>query len=273
LELFKDMAEFDMPTLMIVSHGNSGNGGDPAGTLAEAVRDHWSGFVHHGYMRSQPSVADQLAKLKRNHDASELIVFPLFFSEGYLVFQELPRNLRDAGLDRAVILPPAINLPGFAEMVSRHVNSAMVRRGWDCSETSVFLVPHGLKTLTKALPETVRLANEVGQFCPDAEICIGNIEGNPSIRDWRKIGSRKRAVIVPMLAGGGTHATTDLPEMIAGQPDEAIEILDPIGEWAELPDLILKEAAKYVRTEMGRPNLRLSVNAKDGHAASSAAIV
>lgn len=268
------MMRFDMPTLMMVSHGNSGtNGGDPAAALADAVRDHWAGPVGHGYMRSQPSVSDQLAKLKRNHDASELIVFPLFFSEGYLVFEELPRNLRDAGLDRAIILPPAINLPGFAEMVSRHVTSAMVRRGWDCSETSVFLVPHGLKTLTRALPETVRLANEVGQFCPDAEICIGNIEGNPSLRDWRKIASRERAVIVPMLAGGGTHATTDLPEMIAGQPDEAIEILDPIGEWAELPDLILKEATKYLRTETSRPYVRPGTNAKDGHVASSAGVI
>lgn len=261
-----------MPTLMIVSHGNSGNGGDPAGTLAEALRDQWDGPVRHGYMRSEPSVPDQLAKLKRDDAENELIIFPLFFSEGYLVFDELPRNLRHAGLDQAVMLPPAINLPGFAAMVARRVNSAIVRRCWTSAETSVFLVPHGLKTLTKALPETVRLANEVGQFCPDAEICIGNIEGNPSLRDWRTLGSRKRAVIVPMLAGGGTHATTDLPEMIAGQQDEAIEILDPIGEWSELPDLILTEAVKHVRAETGQSNVRLAPNVKDGHAASSASL-
>jgi len=242
-----DMTSFGMPTLMMVSHGNSGNGGDPAAALADAVRDHWAGPVRHGYMRSTPSVPDQLAKLKRDHEADDLIVFPLFFSEGYLVFEELPRNLRDAGLDRAVILPPAINLPGFTAMVARHVQAAMSRRGWDGSETSVFLVPHGLKTLTEPLPETVRFAKELGSACAGSEICIGNIEGDPSLRDWRTIGSRKHALIVPMLAGGGMHACTDLPEMIAAQPGETIEMLAPIGEWAELPDLILAEAARFVR--------------------------
>ena len=120
------MTQFEMPTLMMVAHGNSGNGGDPAGQLAAKVPDRWDGRVSFGYMRSQPSVSDQLDLLKQFGDADRLILFPLFFSEGYLVFEELPKNLKDAGLDDAVILPPAINcralpkwLPTMCRMASR----------------------------------------------------------------------------------------------------------------------------------------------------------
>lgn len=240
------MTQFEMPTLMMVSHGNSGDGGDPAGDLARSIAPLWDGPMAHGYMRSQPALSDQLAALKQDGNAERLIIFPLFFSEGYLVFEELPRDLHRAGLNDTVILPPAINLPGFTDMVARHVKRAVSKRGWVMEETSVFLVPHGLKTLSEALPETVRLADQLGRICVGAEVCIGNIEGNPSLSDWREIGSRKKALVVPMLAGGGMHAREDLPEMIDLRAGEEVEILAPIGQWADLPELVLAEAERHV---------------------------
>lgn len=240
------MTDFEMPTLMMVSHGNSGNGGDPAGDLARKVAPDWNGPLSHGYMRSQPALADQLEMLKASGAADRLIVFPLFFSEGYLVFEELPDILHQAGLSDSVILPPAINLPGFGEMIAARVRASATRRGWDLTETSVFLVPHGLKTLMQALPETVRLADRLSRLCVGAEVCIGNIEGSPSLTDWRDIGSHRQAIIVPMLAGGGTHAREDLPEMLDAKDGERVEVLPPIGQWPELPELVLAEAERHV---------------------------
>jgi len=240
------MPHFEMPTLMMVSHGNSGNGGDPAGDLARTIAPDWNGRVSHGYMRSRPSVSDQLEILKETADANRLLVFPLFFSEGYLVFEELPAKLHEAGLGDTVILPPAINLPGFCEMIAAHVHASARNRGWSLSETSVFLVPHGLKTLTDPLPETVKLADRLGRICVGAEICIGNIEGAPSLGDWRDIAAHRQAIIVPMLAGGGTHAREDLPELLDVKSDERVEVLSPIGQWSELPGLVLAEAERHV---------------------------
>lgn len=240
------MTGFEMPTLMMVSHGNSGNGGDPAGDLAKVAAPDWNGVVSHGYMRSTPTLSAQLDALKISGNAKRLIIFPLFFSQGYLVSEELPNDLDRAGLNDAVILPPTLNLPGFTEMVAHRVRTAIARRGWEMDETSVFLVPHGLKTLTKPLSETVRFGHRLGRICGGAEICIGNIEGNPSLADWRDIGSRKKALILPMLAGGGMHAREDLPEMIDARRGDEIEILPPIGQWAELPDLVLAEAERHV---------------------------
>jgi sirohydrochlorin ferrochelatase len=242
----RQMPHFEMPTLMMVSHGNSGNGGDPAGDLARTIAPDWNGPVGHGYMRSKPAVSDQLEALKVSGDADRLIVFPLFFSEGYLVFEELPAKLHQAGLGDSVILPPAINLPGFCEMIAARIHASARDRGWNLSETSVFLVPHGLKTLTAPLPETVRLADRLGRICVGAEMCIGNIEGSPSLADWRDIASHRKAIIVPMLAGGGTHARDDLPEMIDAWANEMIDVLPPIGQWPELPGLVLAEAERHV---------------------------
>lgn len=244
--MVRPMPHFEMPTLMMVSHGNSGTGGDPAGDLARIIAPDWNGPVSHGYMRSQPAVSDQLEMLKASGDADRLIVFPLFFSEGYLVFEELPAKLREAGLGDAVILPPAINLPGFCEMLATRIHQSARKRDWNLAETSVFLVPHGLKTLTEPLPETVRLADRLGRICVGAEICIGNIEGTPSLGNWRDIASRKQAIIVPMLAGGGTHARDDLPELLDVKSDERVDVLAPIGQWPELPGLVLAEAERHV---------------------------
>jgi sirohydrochlorin ferrochelatase len=246
LTLVTGMADFEMPTLMMVSHGNSGNGGDPAGDLARKIAPDWNGPVCHGYMRSKPGLRDQLESLKESAAANRLIVFPLFFSEGYLVFEELPAKLHEAGLGDAVILPPAINLPGFCEMIAARIHQSVRKRGWGLAETSVFLVPHGLKTLTQSLPETVRLADRLARMCGGAEICVGNIEGAPSLADWRDIASRQQVLIVPMLAGGGTHARDDLPELIDAKPGEKIEVLAPIGQWSELPGLVLAEAERHV---------------------------
>lgn len=240
------MSDFEMPTLMMVSHGNSGNGGDPAGDLARSVAPDWNGPVSHGYMRSNPSLPDQLASLKRSGHAERLIIFPLFFSEGYLVFEELPRDLERAGLGDAVVLPPALNLPGFDDLVASKIRAAAANRRWRLDEMSVFLVPHGLKTLTAPLPETVRFARQVQGLCAGPEICIGNIEGKPSLADWRDLSTHKKNLIIPMLAGGGTHAREDLPELISARDGEEIEILDPIGQWPELPGLVLDEAGRHV---------------------------
>ncbi|NIY75194.1 cobalamin biosynthesis protein CbiX [Thalassospira sp. HF15] len=240
------MTDLEMPTLMMVSHGNSGKGGDPAGDLARTIAPDWNGPVSFGYMRSTPAVSDQFEMLKASGAADRLIVFPLFFSEGYLVFEELPAKLHQAGLSDTVILPPAINLPGFAEMIAARVHASARKRDWDLSQTSVFLVPHGLKTLTQSLPETARLADRLSRICVGAEICIGNIEGSPSLADWRDIGSHRQVIVVPMLAGGGTHAREDLPELIDAKSGEMIDVLPPIGQWSELPGLVLDEAERHV---------------------------
>ena len=256
------MTDFEMPTLMMVSHGNSGNGGDPAGDLSRTIAPDWNGPVSFGYMRSTPALRDQLEMLKASDAADRLIVFPLFFSEGYLVFEELPAKLHQAGLSNSVILPPAINLPGFSEMIAARIHATARKRDWDLTQTSVFLVPHGLKTLTQSLPETVRLADRLRRICVGAEICIGNIEGSPSLADWRDIGSHSQVIVIPMLAGGGTHAREDLPELIDAKPAEMIEVLPPIGQWSALSGLILDEAERHV-ARIGRMAVPLGPTGHD----------
>lgn len=256
------MIETEMPTLMMVSHGNSGDRGDPAADLAGAIAPDWNGLVVHGYMRSEPGFANQLMALSKTGDADRLIIFPLFFSDGYLVSREIPEILLDAGLSDAVVLPATHNLPGFTELASQHVRRTLNRRGWDGADTTVFLVPHGLKTATESQPDMMRFADRLRRQTPSCDIQIANIEGAPSLTDWRSMSSRKNALFVPMLAGGGTHARQDLPEMIARQQGEEIAILPPVGAWNDLPELVRAEAERHV-VRFGARAIPLGPTGKD----------
>ncbi|MFH1806738.1 MAG: CbiX/SirB N-terminal domain-containing protein [Pseudomonadota bacterium] len=232
------------PTLLMVAHGTSVAGGDPARRLADRVRSSWDGPVHFGYMRSTPGLAPVLRRLCETGLAHRLVVIPLFFSTGYLVQTELPQRLHEAGLEDACVLPPVIGLEGFKVMMVGQIRAVLHQQGWRAGDSTVFLVPHGLKILTEPLPETVVLAKALGSMIPGIDVQIACIEGQPSLTHWRTMSRRKQAVFLPMLAGGGVHARDDVPEMISAHDDEAVQVMKPVGTWAELPGLIVSAGVR-----------------------------
>ncbi|WP_143589505.1 sirohydrochlorin chelatase [Thalassospira mesophila] len=234
-------------TLLIVAHGTSAEGGNPAGELANGLRARWNGCVCHAYMRSTPDLASVLADLKTQGKAGRLVVVPLFFSEGYLVTEEMPSILADAGLHDAMVLPPVTGLRGFVPMVADHIVRALALNTWQAGETTLFLVPHGLKTLTEPLAEQVWLAQRIINVVPELSVRVANVEGAPSLTDWRSMTTSRNNMFLPLLAGGGVHARFDLPEMMVLDAAERAHVLAPLGTWGELPDLILRQAQKTTR--------------------------
>ncbi|WP_417842215.1 sirohydrochlorin chelatase [Thalassospira sp.] len=234
-------------TLLIVAHGTSVADGDPAGVLARQLRPHWNGPVTHAYMRSDPGLRSVLGKMMQAGQTARLVVVPLFFSAGYLVNDELPAILNEAGLRHAMVLPPVTGLHGFIPMVADCLATTLAARNWQAGETTLFLVPHGLKSLKEPSDEQIWQAQRIANVVPELSVKIANVEGQPSLGDWRSMADRPHSMFLPLLAGGGVHARTDVPEMMAlTEADEAV-VLSPIGIWPELPPLILDQAQKRTR--------------------------
>jgi sirohydrochlorin ferrochelatase len=247
-------------TLLIVAHGTSVEDGDPAGMLARQLRPDWNGHVAHAYMRSDPDLRLVLAKLKQGGQTDRLLVMPLFFSAGYLVTKELPAILKEAQLRHAMVLPAVTGLHGFDPMVANSLDAELAARHWLADETTLFLVPHGLKSQSEPSDEQIWLAQRIRNVVPELSVKIANVEGQPSLADWRSMADRPRNVFLPLLAGGGIHARKDVPEMMALARSDPALVLPPIGVWNALPSLILDQAFKRTRSSVVLSNFAVVDN-------------
>lgn len=234
-------------TLLIVAHGTSVENGDPAGDLARKLAPAWFGDVVPAYMRSEPGLEQVLTDLAAQGKTDRLLVVPLFFSAGYLVTEELPKMLAGAGLSHAMVLPPVTGLNGFVPMVARYLEQTLLIQNWAASDTTLFLIAHGLKTLREPTSEQIWLAQRVANVLPELSVRVVNIEGQPSLQDWRQKTDRPNRLFLPILAGGGVHAREDVPDMLALTGQDQGVLLDPVGTWPVLPPIILEQAAQKAR--------------------------
>ncbi len=250
-------------TLLIVAHGTSVANGDPAGDLARKLSPTWFGDVIPAYMRSKPGLEQVLAELAQQGKTERVLVVPLFFSAGYLVTEELPKILDRAGLSRAMVLPPVTGLNGFVPMVARYLEQTLLVENWAASDTTLFLIAHGLKTLREPTSEQIWLAQRITNVLPDLSVRVVNIEGQPSLQDWRHKTDRPNQLFLPILAGGGVHAREDVPEMLSLSGQDNGVLLDPIGTWPVLPPIILAQAAQKARRSVVLANYMMPLGSRD----------
>ncbi|MDP2699819.1 sirohydrochlorin chelatase [Thalassospira sp.] len=227
------------PDILVVAHGASLRGGNPAAIFVRRLRFLVPGkTVMLAFMRASPQIADVLAQM--HHDRTrEMLVFPLFFSKGHLVKTELPAGLCDAGFGAATLLPSAITLDGLADMMARRLRDHLAVRHRSGRESTLFVVTHGLKTLMAPLPEILHLMAHIQTGLPELNIFNANIDGHPSLSDWRSKARGRHSVFLPLLTGGGVHAAQDVPALIAPGAGEDADILEPVGIWPELPSVLM----------------------------------
>lgn len=240
------MITYQRPTLLVVSHGNQENYLDawesPAKALADRLGPRWQGLATFGYMRVKPGLEEQCKSIEAQGEG-RLVVFPLFFANGHLVQTELPNRLKAMKATNVHILPPAVCLSGCDKMLATHIGKFAHDKGWYPECFSVVLVFHGLKTDKTPAPEATVLAQRLAENPVCDDVVIAQIEGKPSLRDWKSMVARQKVIFIPMLAGGGTHERVDIPEMIGCSNDIETKIFPPVGRWSALEDLVLMHAS------------------------------
>jgi sirohydrochlorin ferrochelatase len=241
--------------LLLAAHGErrAGSANDGLSRLAARLRARrLAGATGFGLVKGAPSIGEAV----RACDAGELIVYPLFLSDGYFARVRLPQLLAEAASDlpalKLHVLPPLGLAPGLASLIADAMAHAARRNGFDPSETGLVLLGHGSKTDWASAAATARLRQGVLERNRFAEVRVALLEGGPSLR--QAVGGLAGPVLVfGLFVGDGLHGAEDVPRLVGELGRHDIVAAGTIGNLDGIDDLI----ADAVEGVAGRSRVRL----------------
>ena len=226
------------PVLMIVAHGPRRTGAVPGGMFSAHLQRQLPHFdIRLSFLRSTPSAGNVLKVMTRN-SASDVLVFPLFFTPGAGLVAELSALVADARLEAEAPLPFAGHLSGYDRMLAARIAQRLKAGGNQKDKKAIFLVAHGQKQDICPSPEMQQLRAILSHHLDHDEIYNVQIDGQPSLANWRNMTRCRNALFVPLMTGDGAHCRIDIPASVNSRSDEKVGMLAPVGTWWELSSLL-----------------------------------
>jgi sirohydrochlorin ferrochelatase len=105
-------------------------------------------------------------------------------------------------------------------------------------KTAIFLVAHGHKQDICPSPEMQQLRTILSHHLDHDEIYNVQIDGQPSLVNWRNMIRCRNALFVPLMTGDGVHCRIDIPASVNSRSDEKVGMLASVGTWWELSSLL-----------------------------------
>lgn len=156
-------------------------------------------------LRSTPSAGNVLKVMTRN-SASDVLVFPLFFTPGAGLVAELSELVADARLEAEALLPFAGHLSGYDRMLAARIDQRLKAGGNQKDKKAIFLVAHGQKQDICPSPEMQQLRAILSHHLDHDEIYNVQIDGQPSLANWRNATKVQKCPFVPLMTGMGRIA-------------------------------------------------------------------
>lgn len=226
------------PVLMVVAHGTRHSGAVPGGMFCAQLQHRLPHFdIRLSFLRSTPS-AENVLKAMTQNSTFDVLVFPLFFVPGAGLMDELSTLVIDARLEVEALLPFAGHLPGYDRLLAARIATRLRAGGNQKDKTAIFLVAHGQKQNICPSPEMQQLRAKLSNHLDHDEIHNVQIDGQPSLANWRNMTRCRNAIFVPLMTGDGPHCRIDIPASVNSQPDEKVGLLAPVGTWWELSSLL-----------------------------------
>jgi sirohydrochlorin ferrochelatase len=224
--------------VLLAAHGERGGGADNAGVerLAAALsRRNVAAEVGFGFIKGTPTISQAV----RAFTAPRLIVYPMFFSDGYFTGVRLPQLLMDAGRASLTIsmLPPLGLDPGLAALVAAKVAQATRAQGLTDSQAAVVLLAHGATGNAASRRATERLADRLRARTQFSAVACAFLQEAPML-DAVIERLPDRAVVVGLFAGEGLHGAEDVRRLIAGLGRPDVAFAGNVGTWQETADLV-----------------------------------
>jgi sirohydrochlorin ferrochelatase len=222
--------------VLLAAHGERGGRADNASVarLAAALSGrNVAAEVGFGFIKGTPNISQAV----RAFTASRLIVYPMFFSDGYFTGVRLPQLLEDAAHDGRTIsmLPPLGLDPGLAALVAAKAVQATRENGLTDRRAAVVLLAHGATKDAASRRATERLAERLRARAQFSAVACAFLEEAPTL-DAAIERLRDPAVVVGLFAGEGLHGAEDVRRLIGGRSDVAFA--GNVGTWQETADLV-----------------------------------
>jgi sirohydrochlorin cobaltochelatase len=167
--------------------------------------------------------------------AGRLLVYPHFMADGWFTTEELPRRLRGAGAEDAVILLPFGLDPVVLELCERRAAEAAQAEGYARGEAGVLLAAHGSPDDPRPAAVARAAARHLARSGAFREVRTGFIDQAPYLSDAARI--ETPALCLPFFAGHAGHMEVDVPQALA-EARFSGPVLVPVGSDAEVPGII-----------------------------------
>jgi sirohydrochlorin cobaltochelatase len=227
--------------LLLAAHGERGATAENSGMvkLAAFLRKRAiASQVAYGFIKGSPTIAEAM----RTFGPNEVVVYPLFMSDGYFTRVRLAQLLddtRDSGVRRSVeVLAPLGTDPRLAHVVTEAAERGALRRGFRAGGASLLLVAHGSTKEPASRVAAIRLIETIHGRGKFADVGCAFLEEAPSIA--AAIGCMKPPVIaIGLFAGEGLHGARDVPRLLAATGGADIEFLGNVGSLPGISDMIV----------------------------------
>jgi sirohydrochlorin ferrochelatase len=198
-----------------------------------------------GFIKGSPTVDEAIGALSPR----DIVVYPLFLSDGYFTRVALPRLVEEArrqDAGRAIcILPPLGLEPALADVIADEAAAAARSRASLPAEMSIVLLAHGSKKDQASRLAAERLADLIRQRQSFCDTRIALLEEPPSLAEAVN-GKSGPIVVVGLLAGEGIHGAEDAKRLVADLNRDDIMLIGPVGTFAGVEAVIVSAVRRYI---------------------------
>jgi len=237
--------------LLLAAHGERRTDADNAGVarLARSLADKGvAAEIGFGFIKGSPPVDEAIGALL----SRDVVVYPLFLSDGYFTRVALPWLVERAKQHDATrtisILPPLGLDPALADVIADEAVAGAHSRGNLPAETSIVLLAHGSKQDPASRIAAERLADCIRQRRCFYDTRIALLEEAPSLAD--AIGRMSGPIIVVgLLAGEGMHGAADAKRLVAELKRDDVMLMGPVGKFAGIETVIVSAVTRHIPAE------------------------
>lgn len=226
--------------MLLAAHGERREGADnqSVAQLAQRLSERLKvAAVEFGFLKGSPSIAEAVQRLA----SYDMLVYPLFLSDGYFTRTLLPRQLEEAGAfgrGRATCVLAPLGLdPALAGLILDRAGTVARAQGWPAARTDLVLLAHGSSNNPASRAATERIAAGLASRRVFAHVRPAFLEEAPRLENAVAT-SRMHAVVVGLFAGEGLHGGKDVPQLIAELTRPDVAFAGNVGGFDALPDMI-----------------------------------
>jgi len=220
---------------ILVAHGQPSApeaGEDELKALAEKVRQQLPGWFVASATLAVPGPLEAVLE----QTTGEPFIYPMFMADGWFTKTALPARLGDRKVHQ---LAPLGTHPGLPHQTLKLLKREAEQRGWSFNSCDIMIAAHGSSTGPAAAECALYFARRLRRLTPfKKKIHTGFLAQEPFLADvaWR---SNSRTLMLPFLAGAGTHLTDDIPQAMEEGRFQGV-LLPAIGAAPFIPGLIVQ---------------------------------
>jgi sirohydrochlorin ferrochelatase len=226
--------------VLLAAHGErrAGSGNEGVAQLAARLGAlDAAPAIGFGFLKGSPSIGDAVARLS----SPDLVVYPLFLSDGYFTQTLLPDRLREAGAfgrGRALqLLPPLGCDPALVNLVLDRARAVAQAQGWPPPLARVVVLAHGSSNNPASRLAAARMVAHLAMTRIFAGVGAAFLEEPPYLKEAVRH-TQTPCVVVGLFAGEGLHGGKDAPELVAELARADVVFAGNLGGFAGLADVI-----------------------------------